>query len=79
MVNLTESIGLSNIRFDMPYRHVPVAALRERKIHTISLKLPMAMHKEVTALVEAGHYQTVSEFYRAAARALLDSWYQNAG
>lgn len=61
----------------MRFRHIPAAALTDRSQHTITLTLPMQMHKEVIELVEAGHYSTMAEFYRAAARSLLDSWYRH--
>ena len=63
----------------MAHRHVPVAALISRETHVITLKLPIALHKEVVRQVEAGRFASMSEFYRAAARSLLDTLPNAAG
>ena len=57
----------------MSNRHVPVAALRERKQHTITLTIPIALHKQVTEKVEEGLFSSMSDFYRSAARRLLEA------
>ena len=45
----------------------------EKAIHTQTFQVPRTLHLEVLSLVEDGQFVSIADFYRTAARFLLDS------